>query len=456
MKRFRKHIAAVLFLIMLSGGLFWLFQRSRNNMPTEITLMMEWYDLALQIESEVEGIAVPVAARFYGYFGFLGACLLATEHNDLQMLQQQFPELKLPETKDQKQLNFGIAFNKAARLFISRYYINVPYHLNKKADELEERWYNELMEGQDPAILEHSKHVGRDVANAVYLWSAEDDQGHQAYLHNFDKEYIPPAGPGKWQPDDEHPMPALLPHWGRVRTFVADSTKYSITQLPPYTTDHSSVYYSQALELFTISAPLSYENKWIAEFWSDDVRGLTFTPSGRWISILNQYLVQNATDKEKAVEAYFKTGIAMSDALVACWNAKYKFNLERPESYIRKNIHDDWRSFHHSPNFPSYPSGHSALGGACSSVLINMFGDHIDFTDFSHKDRIEFLGNPREYDSFSAMAEESAYSRIPLGVHYRMDCQEGLRLGSEIGKWVKELKILCKDKKMARGPISSI
>ncbi|MBK7220518.1 MAG: vanadium-dependent haloperoxidase [Saprospiraceae bacterium] len=425
-------------------------------MPKEIALMKDWYDVALQIESEVEGIAVPVAARFYGYFGFLGACLLATEHDDLQMIQQQFPELSLSETKDYQKLNFGIAFNKAARLFISRYYINVPYHLNKKADELEERWYKELMVGQDPALLEHSKHVGRDVANAIYLWSAEDDQGHQAYLHNFDKEYEPPTGPGKWQPDEEHPMPALLPHWGKVRTFVVDSTKYSVTPLAPYTTDHNSVYYSQALELFTISAPLSYENKWIAEFWSDDVRGLTFTPSGRWISILNQFLAQNPPSKEKAVEAYFKMGIAMSDALVACWGVKYKYNLERPEAYIRKNIHDDWRSFHHSPNFPSYPSGHSALGGACSSILISLFGDHIDFTDFSHQDRIEFLGNPRQYNSFTAMSEESAYSRIPLGVHYRMDCQEGLRLGSLIGNKVREVKILSKDRKMAKGPISSI
>ncbi|MBK7011125.1 MAG: hypothetical protein IPH36_22060 [Saprospiraceae bacterium] len=122
-------------------------------MPKEIALMKDWYDVALQIESEVEGIAVPVAARFYGYFGFLGACLLATEHDDLQMIQQQFPELSLSETKDYQKLNFGIAFNKAARLFISRYYINVPYHLNKKADELEERWYKELMVGQDPALL---------------------------------------------------------------------------------------------------------------------------------------------------------------------------------------------------------------------------------------------------------------------------------------------------------------
>ena len=30
------------------------------------------------------------------------------------------------------------------------------------------------------------------------------------------------------------------------------------------------------------------------------------------------------------------------------------------------------------------------------------------------------------------MAEENAYSRIPLGVHIRLDCTEGLRLGKVI------------------------
>lgn len=456
MRRFRKPISVVLLLILMSGLLFWYLQSSRNQLARETVMMMEWYDLALQIESEVEGIAVPVAARFYGYFGFLGASLLAAEHHDLQSIQSQFPGLQLPDINKEKNIHFGIAFNKAARLFISRYYINVPYHLNKKADEMEERWYKEMMAGEEPALLEHSKQVGRDIANAVYLWSAEDDQGHQAYLHNFDKDYLPPVGPGKWQPDEEHPMPALLPHWGDVRTFVVDSTKYTVTPLSTYSTDHNSVYYSQALELFTISAPLSYENKWIAEFWSDDVRGLTFTPSGRWISILNQFVGQQPMSKEKVIEAYFKLGIGMSDALVACWKAKYTYNLERPEAYIRKNIHDDWRSFHHSPNFPSYPSGHSALSGVSTKILINLFGDKVDFTDNSHKDRIEFLGAPRQYNSFSSMAEENAYSRIALGVHYRMDCQEGLRLGAQIGNEVNKVKMSTPKQPSAKGSISSI
>ena len=41
--------------------------------------------------------------------------------------------------------------------------------------------------------------------------------------------------------------------------------------------------------------------------------------------------------------------------------------------------------------------------------------------------RIEFL---QRMDTWQEMAEENAYSRIPLGVHIRMDCKEGLRLGN--------------------------
>jgi hypothetical protein len=32
------------------------------------------------------------------------------------------------------------------------------------------------------------------------------------------------------------------------------------------------------------------------------------------------------------------------------------------------------------------------------------------------------------------MAEENALSRIFIGVHYRMDCEEGIRLGTLIGR----------------------
>jgi hypothetical protein len=37
------------------------------------------------------------------------------------------------------------------------------------------------------------------------------------------------------------------------------------------------------------------------------------------------------------------------------------------------------------------------------------------------------------------MAEENAYSRIPIGVHFRMDCVEGITLGARVGKKVNAM-----------------
>jgi hypothetical protein len=51
-----------------------------------------------------------------------------------------------------------------------------------------------------------------------------------------------------------------------------------------------------------------------------------------------------------------------------------------------------------------------------------------------HEGRIEFIGTPRSFNNFYNMAYENAYSCIPLGVHYRMDCEKGLRIGYAIGK----------------------
>ncbi|MEL6988281.1 MAG: hypothetical protein AAGK97_10665 [Bacteroidota bacterium] len=48
---------------------------------------------------------------------------------------------------------------------------------------------------------------------------------------------------------------------------------------------------------------------------------------------------------------------------------------------------------------------------------------------------------PRTFTSFDQMAEENAYSRMPLGVHVKMDSDEGLRLGYEIADAVNALKL---------------
>jgi len=61
-------------------------------------------------------------------------------------------------------------------------------------------------------------------------------------------------------------------------------------------------------------------------------------------------------------------------------------------------------------------------------------------TDKSHEFRVEFIGKPRSFHNFNEMAYENAISRILLGVHYRMDCDEGLRMGYNVGRKVNAMK----------------
>ncbi|MEO5905640.1 MAG: vanadium-dependent haloperoxidase, partial [Saprospiraceae bacterium] len=127
-----------------------------------------------------------------------------------------------------------------------------------------------------------------------------------------------------------------------------------------------------------------------------------------------------------------------NDAAVAAWKSKYIYNTERPETYIHKYIDPNFKSILGNaigtsginPSFPGYPSGHSTFAGVSDRIFTHFFGENYKFTDHCHVGRTEFIGIPRTYTSWTQMAEENAYSRIPLGVHIRMDCSEGLRLGN--------------------------
>jgi hypothetical protein len=45
---------------------------------------------------------------------------------------------------------------------------------------------------------------------------------------------------------------------------------------------------------------MSYEEKWIAEFWSDDIVGLTFSPPLRMLAIFNQIIEMESSNLRKS------------------------------------------------------------------------------------------------------------------------------------------------------------
>jgi hypothetical protein len=81
------------------------------------------------------------------------------------------------------------------------------------------------------------------------------------------------------------------------------------------------------------------------------------------------------------------------------------------------------------------------IGSAAAVILTDMYGANYKMTDRSLKDLKNFSVKPRTFNSFEEMSNENAISRVFMGVHWRFDCDEGLRLGSLIGKEIAAIQV---------------
>ena len=294
-------------------------------------------------------------------------------------------------------------------------------------------------DGLDDAVQERSAALGRAVAQHVLAWAAKDG-GAQIENMGFPLEYLPDTIPFAWQPTSliRQQQAPLLPHWGTVRPLAMPSgTACGIPAHPPYDPAPGSVFHQAAREVLDIAATLTAEQKLIARFWADEPM-LSPTPPGHWIAILLDIAERDALSAARLVEALARLGVAQHDAFIACWQAKYAFNLLRPVTYIQRHIDPEWRPLIETPPFPEYPSGHSTQSGACAVVLTALFGEDFAFDDHTHVDE----GLPvRRFASFWAAAEEAAMSRLYGGIHYRFGNEAGTEQGRCVGAYAAALRM---------------
>ncbi len=438
----RRNVFAAIAIAAVTALIFYACFQDRKKMEKSVQIAIEWNKFILNAEIETEGYRGPVAARAYGYVGLAAyEAGLPGLAGDFLSMSSLYPGLQLPDPPAADVFDIAAALNACYHSIIGRFFLSAPEMTRARQKMIMQKWEELLQENIETTTYNTSKEYGEKVARAVFEWSSTDSLGYRANHHNYDRNYVAPAGNGLWASSQDFPMPPLLPYWGKVRPFIIQTENYLANPLPPYSTSANDVYHKQAVEILTLSQPLTAENEWIAKFWNDDRPGLTFSPAGHWLSIANQVIEKEKPTIEKTLETYLKVGFALSDAIVACWYSKYEYNMERPESFIKRNLSKDWRSYSPSPSFPSYPSGHSMMGAAAAIVLTDLYGEKYHMIDRSHKELEEFDAKPRKFKSFDEMARENALSRIFLGVHWRMDCEEGLRLGDLIGEEVSKLKL---------------
>ncbi len=273
-------------------------------------------------------------------------------------------------------------------------------------------------------VLDRSLKLGDDIGKAINDWAAQDQ-----YKELSTKPYtLPTDQPWDYVLTTPGTKP-VGPYWGMLRPFALENSDVcEVKSEVPFSTDTSSEFYKQAMEVKTTRDKLTTEQKAIADFWVD-TPGLTGAPAGHWMSIGNQMVKQLNLKLDRAAQMYALIGMALGDAFISCWELKYKEPLLRPITYIQKYIKRDWESYIQSPPFPSYPSGHSVASAAAAEVLTGLFGDKLAFTDTTHTPG-------RSFKSFNAAADEAAISRLYGGIHYRVDIENGLKQGKCVGQQI--------------------
>ncbi|WP_421796029.1 phosphatase PAP2 family protein [Haliscomenobacter sp.] len=402
---------------------------------------LEWNKLMLDIDRYAPGYRPPAAARMMAYTQLAAYEAIVPGMPNNNSLAKHFTALSLPAVETGKEYSWPLAANAAYATSYKLFYPHVNLSYFDKMNVLEKAITTEFSAKVSSEVSTRSIAFGKAVAEAVYEWSKTDAAGHEAFKNPRPSTYTPPTTGAKgeklWQPTFPDYTPALFPYWGKVRTFALKESEKTAKPPIAWSEDPNSKFYTQAKEVKLWVDNATDEDKWIAEYWSDDIFELTFEPAARLISIANQMVEEEQMKLDEAVELYAKMGMALSDVAVAVWNSKYTYNVERPISYIRRVMDPNWKTLLNNPlksvsgmtpEFPAYPSGHSGFGGAGAAILTHAFGTH-EMTDDSHKGRTEFVSKARTYTNFAELGVEDAYSRLPLGVHFRMDCDEGLRLG---------------------------
>jgi hypothetical protein len=135
--------------------------------------------------------------------------------------------------------------------------------------------------------------------------------------------------------------------------------------------------------------------------------------------------------------------IATMDAMIAVFDAKYKYEFWRPITAIRNGDIDGnpatervatWQPIDVTPMHPEYPCAHcitsSAIAAAIEAVLGTEEIPEVTLTSAFAP------GVTHRFTDLRAYTEEVANARIYAGFHYRSSTIIGREIGQKIGDWV--------------------
>jgi hypothetical protein len=396
----------------------------------------------------------PVASRIYAYTSVAGYEAMRHADENLVTLAGQLHGLdSVPAPLAGKVYCYELAAVKAI--------LQVGRTLVFSEAEMDAFYANIMKEFRDSGIpddvFERSIDYGQLVADHIIKWSSKDNYKQ---TRSFPK-YTIVTDPATWKPTPPAYMDAVEPHWNKIRPFVIDSaTQFRPEPAVTFSTNKSSEFFRQAVEVREMTMKMTDEQREIASFWDCNpfvmnVRGHVMfatkkiSPGGHWMNITRLACRQSGFNGAEVCEAYVRVALSLADGFITCWDEKYRSNVVRPETFINQYLDENWVPLLQTPPFPEYTSGHSVISASAAEALTGIFNDNFAFTDSTE---VEYGMTVRNFSSFYNASDEAAISRMYGGIHYRAACENGKVQGKLLGAFIRER---IKTKKSAPNTVAS-
>ncbi len=248
--------------------------------------------------------------------------------------------------------------------------------------------------------------------------------------------YTLPEGPGVYQPTPPGFAAPAFANWANLAPFALESgdrfrappTALFILKSAVYAADYNEV--KQVGSAAVRAANPDSEESRIARFW----------PGGgaNWNAVARVICDGKELDLWEHARLFALLNIAVSDSSIAVYDTKYEYNFWRPVTAIHWSddgnpataSDPDWKSYLPTPPYPDYTCGLTTNTGAATEVLRRFFGtDRLGYT-------LTAAGITRSYDTLSEAEAEATDARVYAGIHFRTGCENGVRMGNQVGRFV--------------------
>lgn len=272
---------------------------------------------------------------------------------------------------------------------------------------------------------------GQKVADAIWAWRSTDG-------------FTPPPPPflggtaiGQWRPTPPGNLPGAGPQFAYMTPWVIPSpSEYRPAGPPALGSAQYAIDFNETKDMGRDTSALRTDDQTLAcRFWN------SATVTYFWDTVAVSLGAERGFSLSQNAHLLASLNLAMADAAIACWDAKYTYVFWRPITAIPSPDDDGndnttadpaWLPLLITPNHPEYPSGHSTVSGSAAVVLADRFGNNAAFS----VDSDTMPGVIRSFTSFTAALEEVKEARIFAGIHFRSACNDGQRTGSQAANYV--------------------